>query len=305
MPRQPEIRQILAGRDIVGESIVWDVERNCLFWVDIIGRVIRRYDPETRAERRWDLQEFPTSIGLRSDGGAILGLTRRVALWNFSDEMETFAVPEPDRPGNRLNEGRVAPDGSFWVGTMQQNFLADGTPTELVGKSGRYYRIDPDGSVARLSDDLYGITNTMAWLPDGRFVTADTTDNALYVYDVDRSGKTLLDRRPFSEPFSRGFPDGSCVDAEGGIWTCRVAGGAALTRTTPNGRIDRVVELQCSWPTSCTFGGPALATLYVTSARFTMSAAHLSANPQEGGLFALEPGVVGTAEPRFRYAPRG
>ena len=280
-----------------------DVERNCLFWVDIIGRAIRRYDPETRAERRWDLQEFPTSIGLRNDGGAILGLTRRVALWDFGDEMQTFAVPEPDRPGNRLNEGRVAPDGSFWVGTMQQNFAPDGTPTELTGKCGRYYRIDPDGSVAKLSDDLYGITNTMAWLPDGRFVTADTIDNALYVYDVIvRAGAARPP--PILGTVQPRLPDGSCVDAEG-AWTCRVAGGSALTRTMPNGRIDRVVELPCSWPTSCTFGGPALATLYVTSARFTMSAEHLSANPQEGGLFALEPGVAGTAEPRFRYAPRG
>ena len=305
MPHQSEVAQLLAGSDVVGESIVWDTERRCLFWVDIIGRAIRHYDPEAGTERRWNLKEFPTSIGLRSDGGAILGLTRRVALWDFSEELETFAVPEPDQPANRLNEGRVAPDGSFWVGTMQQNFTPDGTPTELTGKCGRYYRIDPDGSVTKLSDDLYGITNTMVWLPDGRFVTADTTENTLYVYDVDPSGKVLKNRSPFSEPFSRGFPDGSCMDSEGGVWTCRVAGGHSLTRTMPDGHIDRVVELPCSWPTSCTFGGPDLTTLYVTSARFTMSAEHLSANPQEGGLFAFDPGVPGTPEPRFRYAPRG
>jgi sugar lactone lactonase YvrE len=73
----------------------------------------------------------------------------------------------------------------------------------------------------------------------------------------------------------------------------------------PDGRVDRVVELSCSWPTSCTFGGPDLATLYVTSARFTMSAEHLKANPQEGGLFALEQGVAGLPESRFRYAGDG
>lgn len=301
MRHQSEVTQLLAGSDIVGESIVWDSERKCLFWVDIIGRAIRRYEPATKAERRWDVEEFPTSIGLRTDGGAILGLTARVALWDFEGEMETFAVPEPDLPGNRLNEGRVAPDGSFWVGTMQQNFAPDGSPTKLTEKSGRYYRIDPDHSVTRLSDDRYGITNTMVWLPDGRFITADTTENRLYAYDVDPSGKALRNRRPFSEPFGRGAPDGSCMDAEGGIWTCRVAGGSALTRTMPDGRVDRVVDLPCSWPTSCAFGGPDLATLYLTSARFTMSDEHLRANPQEGGLFALEPGIAGLPEPRFRY----
>lgn len=301
MTEQPEVRQLLPGRDIVGESIVWDSERQCLFWVDIVGRAIRRYDPATGAEERWKIEEFPTSIGLRSDGGAILGLTRRVALWDFGGAMETFAVPEPDKPGNRLNEGRVAPDGSFWVGTMQQNFSADGTPTAIEGKKGRLYRIGPDRSVTRLSDDLYGITNTMIWLPDGRFVTADTVENRLYAYDVADSGTVLLDRRSFSEPFGRGFPDGSTMDADGGIWTCRVAGGAALTRTMPDGTVERVVELPCTWPTSCTFGGPDLATLYATSARFTMTDEHLAANPQEGGLFALKPGVAGLPEPRFRH----
>jgi sugar lactone lactonase YvrE len=305
LPQQPEVRQVLPGRDVVGESIVWDAERRCLFWVDIIGKAIRRHDPETGAERSWAIEEFPTSIGIRTDGGAILGLTTRVALWDFEGDMRTLAVPEPELPSNRLNEGRVAPDGSFWVGTMQQNFAPDGTPTEMTGKHGRYYRIDAGGGVTKLSDDLYGITNSMIWLPDGRFVTADTLDNRLYAYDVDPSGRALRNRRPFSEPFDRGFPDGSCMDAEGGVWTCRVAGGSAVTRTLPDGRIDRLVELPCSWPTSCTFGGPDLATLYVTSARFTMSAEHLAANPQEGGLFALEPGVKGVPENRFRYAAGG
>ena len=299
MANGPDVRQILEGRDRVGESVVWDTERQCLFWVDIVGRAIRRYDPATGDEQRWDVPEFPTSIGLRTDGGAILGLTRRVVLWDFDNRFETFAIPEPDLPENRLNEGRVAPDGSFWVGTMQSNLMPDGSPTAQTRKGGRYYRIDAAGSVSLLSDDLYGITNTMIWLPDGRFVTADTPDNALYAYDIGSSGRSLINRRAFSTPFDRGLPDGSCMDTAGGVWTCRVVGGHALTRTLPNGSVDRVIDLPCSWPTSCTFGGPDLQTLYITSARFTMSDAHLAANPHEGGLFAFEPGICGEPEARF------
>jgi sugar lactone lactonase YvrE len=89
------------------------------------------------------------------------------------------------------------------------------------------------------------------------------------------------------------------MDAEGAVWTCRVVGGACITRTLADGTLDRVIELPCSWPTSCTFGGPGLATLFITSARFTMTPGHLAANPQEGGLFAVQPGIAGVAENRF------
>jgi sugar lactone lactonase YvrE len=293
------VRQLLPGTDIAGESIVWDVERQCLFWVDIVGRAIRRFEPANRTQQRWDVQELATSIGLRSDGGAIVGMTKRVALWNFGSSFETLAVPEPDLPGNRLNEGKVAPDGSFWVGTMQNNVDESGAAREITGKTGRYYRIDPAGGVTQLSPDLYGITNGMAWLEDRRFVTADTLDNAIFAYRVGVDGRSLHDRQSFGAPFPRGLPDGCCLDEEGAVWTCRVARGSSLTRTRPDGTVDKVVELPCSWPTSCTFGGPGLETLFVTSARFTMTPEHLAANPQEGGLFALEPGVAGVLEHRF------
>ncbi len=288
------------ARDIVGESIVWDDRRGVLWWVDIGGRRVHSLNPKSGAHSLWNVPEFPTSIGLREDGGAVLGLTQRVALWDFNDCFETFAVPEPNRPNNRLNEGRVAPDGSFWVGTMSNNLTGSGEPKEQGPKSGFYYRIDGNGGVTRLSGDAYGITNTMIWPAPGAFVTADTVDNALYRYTLSSDGKCLSGRALFSAPFERGLPDGSCIDSDGGIWTCRVVGGRCLTRTLPDGRVDRIVELPCSWPTSCTFGGDDLATLFVTSARFTMTPEQLAANPQEGGVFAWKPGVTGLREPRFR-----
>lgn len=296
---EPLVRQLLPGTDVVGESVIWDERRECLFWVDIVGRRIRRFDPQSGAERHWELAEFPTSIGLRADGGAVVGLTREVALWDFEGPFVPLATPEPGWPGNRLNEGCVAPDGSFWVGTMENNLTAEGAPRATSGKAGRYYRIDRDGAVTLLSPETFGITNGMAWLPDGRFVTADTIENAIYAFDISPDGKSLSNRRSFAEPFGRGRPDGCCTDAEGGIWTCRVVGGYSVTRTMADGTVDRVIDLPCSWPTSCTFGGPELATLFVTSARFTMSEAHLRENKQEGALFAFEPGVRGMPENRF------
>jgi sugar lactone lactonase YvrE len=288
---------VLDARNVVGESLIWVADHAALFWVDIGGKSISMFRPTDGHFESWPAPEFPTSIGYRKDDGFIVGLTRDVCLWQPGDVFEPVARPEPDLPGNRLNEGVVAPDGSFWVGTMSNNLNPDGSPKAQGDTSGAYYRIDPDFSVSRLTENEYGITNTMGWLPDGRFITADTIANTLYQFDVKAGG--LSNRRVFVEGFERGFPDGSCVDSEGFLWNCRVAGGLCVARFSPAGELDRIVELPCSWPTSCAFGGRDLTTLYVTSARFTMSEAHLAANPQEGGLFAVDVGIRGIPTNRF------
>nr|WP_274627558.1 SMP-30/gluconolactonase/LRE family protein [Mesorhizobium shangrilense] len=285
-------------RNIVGESLIWVAEEGALYWVDIGGRSISMLRPADGGFESWATPDFPTSIGLRKDGGFIVGLTRDICFWRPGEEFQIVARPEPELTGNRLNEGVVAPDGSFWVGSMDNNLNPDGSPKKQTSASGGYYRLAPDLSLRQLTPNEYGITNTMGWLAGQRFVTADTLANTLYQFDVEPDG-CIGNRRVFAAGFERGFPDGSCVDGEGYLWNCRVAGGSCVVRFSPSGSVDRVVELPCSWPTSCAFGGPELATLYVTSARFTMSAEHLAANPQEGGLFAVDVAVRGVLPNRF------
>jgi sugar lactone lactonase YvrE len=294
-----QARLVLDVKNIVGESLVWSGREQALYWVDIGGMHVHRFDPASGTHESWPTPEIPTSIGLRARGGFIVGLRREVCFWRPDGGFERVAIPEPDLIGNRLNEGRVAPDGSFWVGTMQDNLTEDGAPKAMDRDSGAYFRIGPDLKVAQLTPREYGITNTMAWLPDGRFITADTTKNTLYAFDYDAKTSALSNRRVFAAGLDRGLPDGSCLDAEGHLWNCRVVGGACLARFSAHGRLDQLVELPCSWPTSCAFGGPDLSTLYVTSARFTMADDHLISNPQEGGLFAVEVGRRGMPEYLF------
>jgi len=298
-PFSNPIRPVLECQDVVGESPVWDEHTGCLLWVDIVGRRIHRLHLDSNRHDEWLAPDFVTSVGLRQDDGAIVGLSNRVCLWNYDDQFATFAQPEPDRPGNRLNEGRVAPDGSFWVGTMQNNLDADGRPKEMTASLGAYYRIDPGGTVQRLTENIYGITNTMAWTDGHRFLTADTIANTIYAFRYDDRSKTLGDRSLFAAGFPRGLPDGSCLDAEGYLWNCRVGGGACLVRYAPDGQVDRIVELPCTWPTSCAFGGEDLRTLFVTSARFTMPPEFLAQNPHEGNLWAMDVGVGGCPCHRF------
>jgi sugar lactone lactonase YvrE len=288
---------IFSAADIVGESAVYDERRGALLWVDIGGKRIHRLFLGDSRHEMWPAPDFPTSIGLRADGGAVVGLRDRVSLWDYNGDFRTLAVVEPDLPDNRLNEGRVGPDGAFWVGTMQNNLNPDGSPKEMSRNSGAIYRVDADGGVERLTPREFGITNTMAWTRDGVFLTADTMRNEIFAYDF-RLG-ALANKRIFAGPFERGVPDGSCLDAAGRLWNCRVAGGACVACFNPDGRLERLVELPCTWPTSCAFGGQDLSTLFVTSARFTMTEEHLANNPQEGGLFAVETGAQGRLENRF------
>lgn len=283
--------------DLVGESVVYDDRREALLWVDIGGKRIHRLFLPGRRHEKWLTPDFVTSIGLRADGGAIVGLRDRVALWDFGGEFRDLAVIEPDLPDNRLNEGRVGPDGAFWVGTMQNNLEPNGSPRAMTRDSGAIYRVLSDGRVNRLTPREFGIANTMAWTDDGRFLTADTVRNEIYVYDI-RDG-VLANRRVFAGPLDRGAPDGSCLDAEGFLWNCRVGGGASVARFRPDGALDRLVELSCVSPTSCAFGGPDFSTLYVTSSRFGLTAEHVADHPEEGALFAVEVDARGRPEPRF------
>jgi sugar lactone lactonase YvrE len=293
-----DARLIFDAHDIVGESVIWSGDDAALYWVDIVGRRIHRLDPESGAHQTWPTPDLPTSIGLREGGGFIVGLRREVKLWAPGRDFETLATPEPDLPDNRLNEGAVAPDGSFWVGTMQNNIADDGSPKEMTANTGAIYRISPDGVVTQLTRRDFGITNTMVWTDDGRFVTADTVKNRLYQFKYDRAAVKIFDQSEFNVSLGRGAPDGSTSDRDGNIYNARVGGGgvACLRR---DGSLFRFLDLPCRLPTSCAFGGEDLSVLYVTSARFGMSASDIAANPHEGGLWGIRLGAQGQVPFKF------
>lgn len=291
-----EARCVLEARNGVGESLVWSVAGQRLHWVDITGKRLEAFHPATGEHHVQPLPEFATSVGLRAEGGFVVGLRRRVCLLDAGGRLETLAEIEPDRPRNRLNEGRVAPDGSFWVGTMQDNLDDEGRAVEIEAWTGALWRVSPEGDVARLTPHEFGIANTMIW-GDGRFVCADTLADRLYAYDHVPGPEALGHRRVLSEGVGRGLPDGSCVDREGFIWNARFGGGC-VARLAPDGALDRLVELPCANPTSCAVGGPDLSTIYVTSARFGLPPERLD-DPLEGGLFAVETSTSGRPEPLF------
>ncbi len=282
--------------DGVGESLQWMAEERALYWVDITGRAIKRLEANSGHFDQWTTPGMPAAIVPRQAGGAVVAIDRRLAIFDYGDHYETLLTPEPDLPGNRLNEAAADPQGRLWVGTMENNVAPDGSPLSIEGRKGSLYVVDGSGTCRRAGEHLYGITNTLVWR-DRTFITADTLAGELYVFDYDPDTGTIANRRLYcGEP---GHPDGSCLDRDGYLWNARFGDGCLL-RIDPDGRVDRVVPVPVRNPTTCCFGGEGLATLFVTSSRYGLDPAYVADHPDEGALMALDVGVAGA--PTFRYA---
>jgi sugar lactone lactonase YvrE len=200
--------------------------------------------------------------------------------------------PIKHNPLARLNDGKVAPDGSFWVGSMQNNIAEDGAPIELNSDIGGIFRVTSDGHTVLLLPETLGIMNTLAWSPNNReFFFADSMKGVLFSAVHDTDG-TLGSIKRFNTDCPLGVPDGSAMDKEGYLWNARWGGGSVV-RFDPSGSMDRTVNIPATNVTSCCFGGPDLKTLFVTTARSGLSRQAVDENPDEGALFAVDCGVRG------------
>jgi sugar lactone lactonase YvrE len=283
---------VVACADIVGEGPVWVPEESCLYWVDIGGCRLHRYDPATNMHRTVATPARVGSFALRRNGGMVAAMEHELGwLDPATGAFEAIAAPEADRPNNRYNDGRCDRQGRFHAGSMN---LARDWP------GGVLWRLDPSGRISEVASGVM-VSNGLAWSPDGRTMHwADSPSGRIWRFAYDPDAGLAYDRKLWLEPAddAPGRPDGATVDAEGCYWSARWQGNRVL-RFTPDGRIDREIRLPVSRITMCAFGGSDLRTLYITSAREGMSEAEAAAEPLAGALFAVDPGVQGLPEPRF------
>ncbi len=295
-----KVECVLEARNWLGEGPCWHPGEQALYWTDVPSKRIHRWQPAGGAHTIYQLPEMVTAIAVRAKGGLVIASHSGIDLFDPATGQATrFVAPEADKPQNRSNDGKCDRQGRFWYGTMMNNFAADMSETPITGNSGGLYRIDPDGRVTGFEQGL-GIANTFAWSPDDRTMYFADTLDAIYAYDFDAARGAVANRRVFgkADTAEHGLPDGSTIDEEGFLWNCRWDGGRVI-RWAPDGSIDRIVELPCRRVTSCIFGGPDLATLYVTTVRYGLSGAELAEQPLAGGIFAIDAGVRGVPDGQF------
>ncbi len=276
---------------LLGEAPFWDAPSQALFWVDIFGRRIHRLHPATGAMRSWRMPDRVAAAMPRAGGGLLVALTRSLAL--FDPETESlhpvFSLDAQD-PRTRFNDWRTDATGRLWIGTMNE---VDEAPTGIL------LRIEADFSCMAMETGIR-VSNGIGFSPDDRrFYFADSPERIIRCYDFDLAEGSLGARHDLLTLDRDGaVPDGSAVDLEGCIWNAQWDGGRVV-RYAPDGTVREVVEMPCSRPTSCVFGGEDLSTLYVTSSCMELSQSTLRAQPLAGGLFAIDAGVAGRPCARF------
>lgn len=291
--REPENIQCVAPvGDICGEGAVWHPESLTLYWADINRFLVHQLILELKTTRTWIFDEPVTSVNLTQDEDVfLLVFASRIALWSPRTHPKTETIYHLDvAPQMRFNDAGVDPAGALWVGTMANNVGPEGEEIAADFQNGTLYRIDCRGQAVQWKQGI-GISNTIAWSPDGlKFYFGDTVANRLYVYDYDSRERAIRGETVLLENYPKGVPDGSATDRESFLWNAR-PGAGALIRIAPDGRIDRVVQLPVRRPTTCAFGGADMETLFITSAR--------SEERLSGGLFAFRPGIAGIPAGRF------
>lgn len=284
--------ELVADRhNVIGEGPVWLEDEQRLVWVDIKGHLVQWLDPETGHVEQIAVSADVGAVAPTESGNLVAAIGNGFqAIDRKSGTTRTLAVAEPDRPENRMNDGKCDSRGRFWAGTMAD----DETPG-----TGALYRLNLDHTVDRVLSDVT-VSNGLDWTDDDRLMYyIDSLTYRVDMLDFEPSTGMVTNRRPLIRfDKSDGLPDGMTVDSQGGIWVA-LWGGWSVRRYRPDGSFDLEVKVPVSRVSSCVFGGPDLSDLYITTAATGLSEEQLGKQPHAGGLFRCRPGHGG--RPAYRF----
>lgn len=260
-----------------GEGPVWDAERARLLWVDVTGGRLYAYDPSTGATETREFSEPVCALAPFPDGRLLVAFAKRIAWVDWSSGAVTATVcgVEPEKPGNRCNDGKLDPAGRFWIGTMSN----DGS----VPGAGALYRLDGD----RLTPVLEGLTiaNGMGWTADTRTMFfIDSPTREIWAFDFAPQDSSLSQRRTVVRvPDNLGVPDGMCVASDDTIWVAHWGAGSVCRWDPRTGVLLDQITTGCPHTSSCCLG-PA-GSLYITTSQLGLDEPSRAAAPLSGRLF--------------------
>jgi sugar lactone lactonase YvrE len=263
------------------EGAVWSDAWGGLKWVDMLRGDVLSLGADGSVGRLVTGSPVAAMVRPRVAGGFVVVTEREFTLWGADGVREWASEPVwEEAAGIRFNEGGCDPEGRLLCGSIAYD--------ESPGVAA-VWRLDPDRQIERMFGDVT-ISNGLGFTADGsRMFYVDTPTGRVDVFDsVDG---VLSGRRPFVQiADGAGHPDGLWVDAEDGVWVA-LYGGGAVHHYDASGTLADVVELPVTNVTSCTFGGPDLSTLYITTSREGVAEGE---QPLAGALFSAPAGVRGT-----------
>ncbi|CAG0889214.1 unnamed protein product [Cyprideis torosa] len=265
---------------LLGEGPHWSHALNAFVQVDIPGRSLFRYDPETDDYSKASIVNagnvtFVVPVKYLP-GVYLIGadLTVSLVYWDGSDnaELEAVALAQADAetiPGGRLNDGKCDPTGRLYTGTLSPLALNETRPDLFL------YRLVPESEHELLRMEVAAdnviLSNGMAWSEDlSLMYFADTVFNTVDIFDVDVETGALSNRRTLfnaTEAGVAGFVDGMTIDNEGFLWVAMYTGFAVVRIDPTTGDVADRVELPVPNVSSATFGRENLDSMFITTGR--------------------------------------
>jgi sugar lactone lactonase YvrE len=291
-----EARLVLDARASLGECPLWHPHEQVLYWVDIAGKTINRFDPVTQKNQAWPTPTEPGCIALRQLGGLVAAC--RDGFYGFDASRgvtDKIAYAPYDTINMRFNDGKVDAQGRFWAGAMFEP-RTDTRASMYVLERGRVREGwgPAQGFGVKVSNGLCFDTVRE------RVYQSDTPNHTSYHFDWDAAAGAVLSRKVFftrddkkAAPDYGGRPDGAALDRDGNYWSAQYEGGCVIC-IDPDGKLKHIILVPAKRTTMVAFGGPDYRTLYITTARDGATADELTAQPYAGGIFAVTLGLGDT-----------
>ncbi|MGN6619271.1 MAG: SMP-30/gluconolactonase/LRE family protein [Ilyomonas sp.] len=282
-PQPLKATLVLDAKAELGEGSIWNPIENKLYWINIEGKTLHIYDPETKKDI-----EFPTGSRVGTvvpvkDGGVLVALQKGIYKMDTNNGDLSFITQPIQDSSIRFNDGKCDPSGRFWVGTM----ALDQRKGAAV-----LYRMDKDKSIHTMVENVT-ISNGIVWTSDKKTMYyIDTPTGEVVAYDYDDATGEISNKR-VAVKVEDGSPDGMTIDENDHLWVALWGGNAVGCYDPKTGKLIQKVEVPAPNITSCAFGGKDLKTLYITTARGQMSDEQLKKYPQSGGVFSVQLNVKG------------
>ncbi len=286
------VEHLLSIQNEIGESPIWHIQEQVLYWADIENAQVYRFDPATGQHQFYKVDLPLTALCLRACGGWVTATKVGLAFFDETFQQATFIVdPVADVPNVRFNDAVVDRSGRLWAGTLNE--------AVLDAPDGGLYRLDADETIQQL-DSGFAVANGISSSPDGlTLYVSDMFHRRVLAYDHKPANGTISNRRVFVEVAEgEGLPDGLTVDSQGFVWIA-YWGGWRVSRYDPHGNLEREIKLPVANVTRCTFGGQNLDELYINTAWFGLSEVERQAQPLAGDLFRLKTNIRGLPEEQY------